>query len=44
MEDADKLRDEGLLRMLKTPPKSNENLKLGKSRNPRKNAAKDVQK
>jgi hypothetical protein len=34
--DDDKRRDEGLLRMLKTPPKQNKDLKLGKPRNPRK--------
>jgi hypothetical protein len=33
--DDDKRRDEGLLRMLKTKPKQNKDLKLGKPRNPR---------
>jgi hypothetical protein len=34
-KSADQRRDEGLLRMLKTRPKRNEELKLGKPRNPR---------
>jgi hypothetical protein len=38
--DDDKKRDEGLLRMLKTRPKRNEDLKVGKPRNPRRPKAK----
>jgi hypothetical protein len=37
---ADERRDAGLLRMLKTPPKHNKDLKLGKPRNPRHKAKK----
>jgi hypothetical protein len=34
LDDDDRRRDEGLLRMLKTPPVRNEKLKLGNPRNP----------
>jgi len=40
----DKLRDKGLLRMLTTKPKRNEELKLGKPRNPRQRNAKNKKK
>jgi hypothetical protein len=33
-KEADRRRDEGLLRMLKMPPKRNKDMKLGKPRNP----------
>jgi hypothetical protein len=33
--EEDRRRDDGLLRMLKMRPKNNEDLKLGKPRNPR---------
>jgi hypothetical protein len=35
-KSVDERRDEGLLRMLKMRPKKNQELKLGRPRNPRK--------
>jgi hypothetical protein len=37
-KSSDELRDEVLLRMLRTKPKRNAQLKLGKPRNPRQKA------